>query len=133
MSQKSRAFWGGVLLILAAVLMVAQKGGVNILPITTYEKVQFVLLDESSEPDVEVAKLVNSSQWQELSSRGVTAVRYDVTPNEKQPALDKYLKDKGDKGYPIILIYDPSWKLIGVEEKPSLASLDPLVKRYTGK
>lgn len=133
MSQKSRAFWGGALLILAAVLMVAQKGSVNILPIVTYEKVQFVLLDESSEPDVEVAKLVNSSQWQELSSRGVTAVRYDVTPNERQPALDKYLKDKGDKGYPIILVYDPSWKLIGVEEKPSLASLDPLVKRYTGK
>ena len=133
MNQKSRAFWGGALLILAAVLMVAQKGSVNILPIVTYEKVQFVLLDESSEPDVEVAKLVNSSQWQELSSRGVTAVRYDVTPNEKQPALDKYLKDKGDKGYPIILVYDPSWKLIGVEEKPSLASLDPLVKRYIGK
>ena len=133
MSQKSRAFWGGSLLILAAVLMVAQKGSVNILPIVTYEKVQFVLLDESSEPDAEVAKLVNSSQWQELSSRGVTAVRYDVTPNEKQPALDKYLKDKGDKGYPIILVYDPSWKLIGVEEKPSLASLDPLVKRYIGK
>ena len=133
MNQKSRAFWGGALLILAAVLMVAQKGSVNILPIVTYEKVQFVLLDESSEPDVEVAKLVNSSQWQELSSRGVTAVRCDVTPNEKQPALDKYLKDKGDKGYPIILVYDPSWKLIGVEEKPSLASLDPLVKRYIGK
>ena len=133
MNQKSRAFWGGALLILAAVLMVAQKGSVNILPIVTYEKVQFVLLDESSEPDVEVAKLVNSSQWQELSSRGVTAVRYDVTPTEKQPALDKYLKDKGDKRYPIILVYDPSGKLIGVEEKPSLASLDPLVKRYTGK
>ena len=93
MNQKSRAFWGGALLILAAVLMVAKKGSVNILPIVTYEKVQFVLLDESSEPDVEVAKLVNSSQWQELSSRGVTAVRYDVTPTEKQPALDKYLKD----------------------------------------
>lgn len=133
MNQKSRAFWGGALLILAAVLMVAQKGSINVLPIITYEKVQFVLLDESSEPDIEVAKLVNSSQWQELSSRGVTAVRYDVTPNERQPALDKYLKDKGDKGYPIILVYDPSWKLIGVEEKPSLASLDPLVKRYTGK
>ena len=133
MNQKSRAFWGGALLILAAVLMVAQKGSPGILPITTYEKVQFVLLDESSEPDVEVAKLVNSTQWQELSGRGVTAVRYDVTPNEKQPALEKYLKDKGDKGYPIILVYDPSWKLIGVDEKPSLASLDPLVKRYTGK
>lgn len=133
MNQKSRAFWGGALLILAAVLMVAQKGSINVLPIITYEKVQFVLLDESSEPDVEVAKLVNSSQWQDLSSRGVTAVRYDVTPTEKQPVLDKYLKDKGDKGYPVILVYDPSWKLIGVEEKPSLASLDPLVKRYTGK
>ena len=42
MNQKSRAFWGGALLILAAVLMVAQKGSVNILPIVTYEKGRFV-------------------------------------------------------------------------------------------
>ncbi len=133
MSQKSRAFWGGLLLIFAAVLMVSQKGGVNILPPVTYDRVQFVLLEETSESNPDLAVLVNSSQWQDLASRGVTTVRYDVTPNERQPALDKYLKDKGDKKHPIILIYDPSGKLIGYQEQPRLDTLDGLVKKYTGK
>lgn len=133
MNQKSRAFWGGALLILAAILMVTQKGGVNILPPATYDRVQFILLEETSEPDPDVAILVNSDKWQSLDSRGVSVARYDITPDQRQPALDKYLKDKGDKGHPIILVYDLAGKLIGTEVKPSLASLDPLVKKYTGK
>lgn len=133
MNQRSRAFWGGALLIIAAVLMVAQKGGISVLPVVTYDRVQFVLLEETSEPNPEIAILTNSAAWQDLASRGVTAVRYDITPEERQPQLDKYLKDKGDKKHPIILVYEPTGKLIGFHENPQLSSLDAIVKKYTGK
>lgn len=133
MVSKSRAFWGGSLLLIAAFLM-ANGGGGGILPSVTYDKVQFVLMDESSEPTVELAILVNSEQWQSLESRGVTTKRYDVTMDARKPELESLLKDMGTTKPPAILVYDEaSKKLIGVERLPTVAELELLVKKYTGK
>ena len=132
MINKSRAFWGGVLLLVAAFLMHNRGGGIDILPSPTYDKVQFVLMDESSEPTVDLAVLVNSEQWQSLESRGVTTKRYDVTKDSRKPELEKLLKDMGDVKPPAILVYAED-KFLGVEASPSIMTLDSIVKKYTGK
>ncbi len=134
MINKSRAFWGGVLLLVAAALMASRGGGIDIIPSTTYDKVQFVLMDESSEPTVDLAILVNSEQWQSLESRGVTTKRYDVTKDARKPEVEKFLQDMGATKPPAILVYDDaSKKLVGVEVLPTVSELDSLVKKYTGK
>lgn len=134
MSSNNRAFIGGLLLLVAAGLLMARKGGVNFIPATTYEKVYFVLLDESSAASTDIAVLVNSEQWQGLSSRGVEVLRYDVTRDERKPELEGHLKNLGSTLPPAIVVYDAkSNNFIGVEPSPTLAALDSLVKKYTGK
>lgn len=134
MNSNSRAFIGGVLLLMAAALLMARKGGLDFIPSTTYEKVYFVLLDESSEPNPDLAILVNSEQWQGLASRNVETMRYDVTRDARKPEVERHLNNLGTTQPPAILVYDAKTKdFVAVEPSPTLASLDSLVKKYTGK
>lgn len=134
MNKKSGSFLGGVLLVVAAILVLGGKGKIDVLPPQTYEEVYFILLDESSEPSAEVAILVNSDKWIDLASRGVTTRRYDVTLDEKKPELEKYVKELGSVKPPAILVIDKKTnRSVGVEANPSLDRLDGIVKKYTGK
>lgn len=134
MSSSNRAFIGGLMMLLAAGLLMARKGGLDFVPSTTYEKVYFVLLDESSEPSTDLAILVNSEKWQGLSARGVETMRYDVTRDDRKPELEGHLKNLGATKPPAIVVYDAKTnKFVGVEASPTLATLDSLVKKYTGK
>lgn len=134
MNSNSRAFIGGVLLLMAAALLMARKGDLDFIPSTTYEKVYFVLLEETSEPNADLAILVNSEQWQGLASRNVETCRYDVTRDANKPEVERHLKNLGTTPPPAILVYDVKTKdFVAVEPSPTLASLDAMVKKYTGK
>lgn len=132
--NKPGSFWGGVLLVVAAIWILNGSGTINVLPPQTYDEVYFILLDESSEPSAEIAILVNSDKWLDLSGKGVTARRYDVTLDEKKPEVEKYVKELGAVKPPAILVIDKKTnRSVGVEANPSLDRLDGIVKKYTGK
>jgi hypothetical protein len=133
MVSRGGAFWGGVLLLVAAVLFASGKGKIDISPVVKYDKVDFVLMEETSQPDVDTAILVNSDKWQSLADRGVSVKRYDVTKDARKPEVEKFLGNMGTAKPPVILVYEAGGKLVGIEASPSLASLDALVKKYTGK
>lgn len=134
MKSKEATFLSGLLLVIASVLMLSGKSVLDIVPSKVYDEVYFILLDETSQPSSDVAVLVNSDKWQGLSLKGVTARRYDITPDEKKPELDRYLKELGSVEPPAILVIDKKTnKKVGVEANPSLESIDSIVKKYTGK
>lgn len=134
MKSKEASFFGGLLLVIAAVLILRDKGGFGVFPPKTYDEVYFILLDETSQTSPDVAILVNSITWQGLAAKGVTAKRYDITLDAKKPEVEKYLKELGSVSPPAILVIDKKTNNpVGVEANPSLSSIDSIVKKYTGK
>lgn len=134
MRSKEASFFGGLLLVIAAVLMLSNKGDFGIFPPKVYDEVYFILLDETSQASPDVAILVNSDSWQGLSAKGVTAKRYDISLDAKKPEVEKYLKELGEVKPPVILVIDKKTnKSVGIEPNPSLESIDSIVKKYTGK
>jgi hypothetical protein len=125
---------GGLLLVIAAVLMLSSGGDFSVFPPKVYDEVYFILLDETSQTSADVAILVNSEQWQGLAGRGVTTRRYDVTVDAKKPEVERYLRELGAVNPPAILVIDKKTnKSVGVEANPSIESIDLIVKKYTGK
>lgn len=134
MSRQAIANIASIVLLVLVVLRATGGGGVLPIPIPVPPSPKpgswIVLIEETSERDDSVSRLLSDKAWFDaLKAKQLNFRAYD----DDQPEAASYLPHAESAGQPAIVVVDPGGELLGAFKLPEdRASLDAKVKEATG-